>query len=67
MELRDDIDRLTERVIACAIEVHKQMGPGLNEGIYSECLMMELAIRAMSFDAKVPVAVAYRATAPKAL
>ena len=58
--LPDDIDRLTERVIACAIEVHKQMGAGLNEGIYSECMIMELALRGIAFEAGVPVAVSYK-------
>lgn len=58
--LHDDIDRLTERVIACAIEVHKQMGPGLNEGIYGECMTMELAMRGISFEAPVPIAVSYK-------
>src|SRR5688500_8088950 len=56
----DDIDRLTERVIACAIEVHKQMGPGLNEGVYGECLTLELAIRRMMFAADVPIFVSYK-------
>ncbi|MBM3808539.1 MAG: GxxExxY protein [Acidimicrobiia bacterium] len=37
------IDRLTWRVIACAIEVHREMGPGLLESIYRECLLLELA------------------------
>ena len=60
METRDDIDLLTERVIACAIEVHKQMGPGLNEGIYADCMMVELAIRGISFESPVPVAVRYK-------
>lgn len=61
MEQRpDDIDRLTERVIACAIEVHKHMGAGLNEGIYSDCMIMELALRGIPFDSGVPVAVSYK-------
>jgi GxxExxY protein len=58
--MEQDIDSLTERVIACAIEVHKQMGPGLNEGVYGECMMLELALRGIPFEADVPVLVSYK-------
>lgn len=57
---REDIDLLTEKVIACAIEVHKQMGPGLNEAVYGECLMLELEIRGVAFEADVPIVVSYK-------
>jgi GxxExxY protein len=36
------IDGLTERVIGCAIEVHRTLGPGRLEAIYRECLLLEL-------------------------
>jgi GxxExxY protein len=55
-----DIDSLTERVIACAIEVHKHIGPGLNEKVYAECMALEFAIREISFEADVPVLVDYK-------
>ena len=58
--MEQDIDSLTERVIACAIEVHKQMGPGLNEGVYAECMMMELALRDIPFEVDVPVLPSYK-------
>ena len=58
--LHEDIDLLTERVIACAIEVHKQMGPGLNETIYGECIAFELAARGIPFECDVPVLVSYK-------
>jgi GxxExxY protein len=58
--MREDIDLLAERVIGCAMEVHKQMGPGLNEGIYRECLMLELAIREISFADEVVIRVDYK-------
>ena len=61
MERRiDDIDRLTERVIACAIEVHRQMGPGLNEGVYAECMTLELAAQDIPFECDVPVLASYK-------
>ena len=57
---QDDIEVLTEKVIGCAIEVHRQMGPGLNEGIYTECVVLELAICGLPFAADVPVSVSYK-------
>ena len=58
--MHDDIDRLAERVIGCAIEVHKQMGPGLNEGIYSECFGLELELCEIPFAADVEIRVDYK-------
>ena len=38
-----EIDQLTEKIIGCAIEVHKTLGAGLLESVYRECLIIELA------------------------
>jgi GxxExxY protein len=35
-------DALTDKIIGCAIEVHKNLGPGLLESVYEECLFFEL-------------------------
>lgn len=37
-----EINNLTEAVIGCAIEVHKNLGPGLLESAYSQCHQYEL-------------------------
>ncbi|HLN23080.1 MAG TPA: GxxExxY protein [Patescibacteria group bacterium] len=36
-------DPLTDRIIGCAIEVHRTLGPGLLESAYEECLCYELS------------------------
>lgn len=36
------LNRLTEKIIGCAIEVHKNLGHGLLESAYEECLSYEL-------------------------
>ncbi|MBN2807666.1 MAG: GxxExxY protein [Prolixibacteraceae bacterium] len=37
-----EINQVTERIIGAAIEVHQQLGPGLLESAYEECLYYEL-------------------------
>ena len=39
---KSDITKLTYNIIGCAIEVHKQLGPGLLESVYEYCLVDEL-------------------------
>ena len=40
-----DINNLTSDIIGAAIEVHKDIGPGLLESAYEECLCYELGLR----------------------
>lgn len=53
----DTIEWVAHRVIGCAIEVHKTMGPGLLESVYRECLVAELQDRGMfvEWDRAVPI------------
>ncbi len=39
----NEINVLTEKIIGCAIEVHRQLGPGLLESTYESALCVELA------------------------
>ncbi len=55
-----EIDQITERVIAGAIEVHRRLGPGLLESAYETCLASELLRRGLSVERQRPVAVIYR-------
>ncbi|MEN2401573.1 GxxExxY protein [Flavobacterium sp. MC2016-06] len=41
-ESREDLDAISYKIIGLAIEVHKQLGPGLLESAYQECLWYEL-------------------------
>jgi GxxExxY protein len=51
---------LTEQVIGLAINVHKQLGPGLLESIYEECLCFELAEAGLAFERQVALPIVYR-------
>jgi GxxExxY protein len=54
------LNRLTEAVIGAAIEVHRELGPGLLESIYERALCVELTERAISFARQVEVAMHYK-------
>jgi GxxExxY protein len=53
-------DPLVERVIGCAIEVHRFLGPGLLESTYERCLIEEFIEAGICFDRQVPIPVAYK-------
>jgi GxxExxY protein len=46
----EDVEALTNRVIGCAIEVHRTLGPGLLESVYRECLILELREKHLSVE-----------------
>lgn len=53
-------DELTQKIIGAAIEVHKNLGPGLLESIYEEALCYEFELRGIRFQRQVSVAVTYK-------
>src|SRR5579863_8449707 len=53
-------DPFTEKVIGSAIEVHRQLGPGLLESAYEECLCFELQQAEIGFRRQVPLPVIYK-------
>lgn len=58
MALRNE--ELTGRIIAAAIEVHKELGPGFLESIYQKAMEIELDSRGIEFDHLKKVKVFYR-------
>jgi GxxExxY protein len=53
-------EALTESIIGAAIEVHSQLGPGLLESVYQECMCEELRLRDIPFRAQVALPVQYK-------
>ncbi len=51
---------LVEKVIGCAIAVHRALGPGLLESTYRRCLCFELAANGIAFRTEVAVPLEYR-------
>jgi GxxExxY protein len=58
----EERDPLTEAVIGAAIEVHREMGPGLLEAVYQACLEQELRLREIPFQRQVRLPIVYKGT-----
>jgi GxxExxY protein len=55
-------DQLSNKVIGCAIEVHRELGPGLLESAYEQCLAAELGRSRIPFQLQVDLPVSYKGT-----
>ena len=53
-------ETMSRRVIGSAIEVHRQLGPGLLESIYHDCLAYELKSQGIGFEREVEVPIVYK-------
>ena len=53
---------LTAQIIGAAIEVHRELGPGLLESAYQACLARELSLRGLPFMQEKPLPVEYKGT-----
>lgn len=56
----DEIERIVHAVIGAAIEVHKNLGPGLLEKHYEEALCIELELRGLNYERQKPVHLHYK-------
>ena len=54
------LNALTERILGCGIEVHRHLGPGLNESAYESALCIELKATGMQFVRQVGVPLFYK-------
>ena len=55
-----EFDELSQNVIGCAIEVHRNLGPGLLESTYRQCLACELSHVRTPFQMELPLPVRYK-------
>jgi GxxExxY protein len=53
-------DAVSNRIIGCAIEVHRHLGPGLLESTYERCMAHELASVGMQYEVQKPLPVRYK-------
>ncbi len=57
---KKQLDELTYEIVDSAIEVHKELGPGLLESIYHKCLKKELHLRGVNFQSEFSVPLVYK-------
>jgi len=57
-----EFDQLSNTVIGYALEVRRNLGPGLLESSYRQCLAHELSHAGISFQMEVPIPVRYKGT-----
>jgi len=53
-------DELTEKIIGAAIEVHRELGPGLLESIYEEALCYEFELQGIEYQRQVAADIIYK-------
>lgn len=53
-------NEISKVIIGCAIEVHKQLGPGLLESAYQECLHYELLEKGLKVEKERPMPIVYK-------
>jgi GxxExxY protein len=58
--VREQLNTLTESIIGAALEVHRELGPGLLENAYQACLTFELLNRGFSPERQKPLPVVYK-------
>jgi len=54
------LDPLTGKIIGCAIDVHRFLGPGLLESAYAQCLAWEFQKADLAFEIEKPMPVKYK-------
>jgi len=61
VDMKDE-NELTGKVIGCAIEVHRNLGPGLLESVYERCLSSELSANNIHHDVQKELPIKYKHT-----
>ena len=57
---KEELDALASKVIGCAIEVHRVLGPGLLESVYHKCLKVALEEEGLDVESELSLPVYFR-------
>jgi GxxExxY protein len=60
LEFPEQKDPLTEKIIGCAIEVHRTLGPGLLEVTYESAMAVELRLAGLIFERQLVIPITYK-------
>ena len=55
-----EVNKITERIIGAAIDVHRHLGPGLLESTYQSCLAKEMSLLGFDFEQQKPLPLEYK-------
>lgn len=58
----EELNKVTEKIIGCAIEVHRTLGPGLLESIYERALCYEFTFNNINYQNQMIVPIIYKET-----
>lgn len=56
----DTVNRLTHRILGCAFEVHRELGPFLQESFYQRAMEIALTRKGIGWQAEYPVAILFK-------
>ncbi len=56
----EESNKITEKIIGCAIEVHRNLGPGLLESVYEEAICIEFELQGVHYQRQMSVPVNYK-------
>ena len=55
-----ELNQLSSKIIKAAINVHRELGPGLLESVYQACMVIELRSMGIDVQAEVPLPILYK-------
>jgi GxxExxY protein len=58
--LDPELEQIAQAALGCCLAVHKELGPGMNEGVYSRACALELSAGDLQFESEKRVPVRYR-------
>jgi len=59
---RDKLNELSKEIFEAALTVHREMGPGLLESVYQQCLLKEFTLRNINTEQMVMIPLRYKGT-----
>lgn len=54
------INDIAYKIVGCAIEVHKELGPGLLESVYQKCFVKELELKGFKINQQIKIPISYK-------
>ncbi len=57
---KEILNSLSKKILVASIDVHKEMGPGLLESVYQQCLTKELSLRNIKTKNMIPIPLQYK-------